>query len=125
MKRVFTIPAVLFLCLVWFSVVVSACTCVVYKPSEAFERSSEVFIGKVKETGGWINPYAVFKVEKSWKSIETDEITVYLSTSCGGMTLTEGAEYLVYTYDYKGASYTGVCSGTAEIESAEKDLQYL
>lgn len=80
----------------------------------------------MRETGDWFNPFVVFDVEKSWKSVTSDEITVnFKNGMCGDMNFQEGARYLVYSYEYEGDLYTGVCTRTSLVSSAAQDLKFL
>lgn len=123
--KIKTISFIAFACLLLFSQNAAACDCAVFEPPEEFERSSAVFIGKVIETGGWINSYAIVKVEKSWKSVETDEVTIYTGYGCDPLELKENEVYLIYTFDDKYYYKTGGCSRTAQIADRAKDLEYL
>lgn len=102
-----------------------ALTCIETKLPEDFERAEAIFTGKVIKSGGWINPYVDFKVEKSWKSVNTDEFTVYINSFYGGNNFIEDEIYLVYTYNMDGFSYTGDCSRTKKLSDAKEDLRYL
>jgi hypothetical protein len=102
MRRIPTVLTMLVTSLLFAAGSAIACSIAVFEPPEAFERSNGVFIGQVRETGGWFNPHVVFTVEKSWKSVDSDEITLNVPTGCGGMSFVEGERYLVYTYEYQG-----------------------
>src|SRR5207237_4787020 len=106
------------------AVSVMACTCLVDEASEVFERAKAVFIGKVAGTGGWINPYVDFTVEKSWKTVSVDEITLDIK-GCDIMNFVKGETYLVYVYKYKGNLNTGSCTRTTILSKAESDLKFL
>jgi hypothetical protein len=123
LSKILKISAIL--CALFFSFfyTISAGICIISEPSEAFEQAKEVFVGKLTAADSEINSYT-FSVEKSWKSIETSEITVSKWT-VGGMELIENERYLVYTFDYEGNSVIGKCSRTARIEKSLEDLQFL
>jgi hypothetical protein len=112
-------------CLLVGSYSVAACTCAEFDAPESFERSYGVFVGEVSETGGWFNPYVVLKVEKSWKSVDSDEVTLNVNNDCGKMDFHEGERYLVYSNEYEGDFYTSVCTRTNLISFAEQDLSFL
>ncbi len=125
MKRLFVISLNIIICMLLCSSIAMALTCVETKLPEDFERSEAVFVGKVIKSGGWINPYVDFKVEKSWKSVDTDEFTVYINSFYGENNFIEGETYLIYTYNMDGFSYTGDCSRTRKLSDAKEDLIYL
>lgn len=100
-----------------------ACTCPVYEPPDAFESAEGVFVGKVVETGGLINPYVVFAVEKSYKFIDVDEVTLDVH-GCGTMKFFEGETYVVYAFGEKGDLFTGDCTRTAMISRKDDAMRY-
>jgi hypothetical protein len=84
-----------------------------------------VFVGQVIDKGGWFNPYVEFRVEKAWKPIDSDEITVYLDDDCGSINFIKGESFVVYAYRKNGNYlYTDICSGTAKLIDAEEHLKY-
>lgn len=101
-----------------------ACDCAIYPPPEAFERSGAVFAGKVIDTGGFINPYVDFAVEKSWKSVDVDEVSLSIR-GCDGMSFVVGEKYLVYAYGDEYFLSTGDCTRTATLVKAVEDFNYL
>lgn len=105
-----------------FTSITPALSCASFKPPENFERSEAVFIGRVIKSGGLLNPYVDFKVEKSWKSVDTEEFTVYIDSFFSAKNFIEGETYLIYTYDN---SYIGDCSRTKKLSDAQEDLIYL
>lgn len=116
-----------------------ACSCAGITPSEAFEMSESVFVGKVLNTKqdreqegivGAINyrDANLFEVTQGWKGDNQSQIIVYDNgdeDSCG-IEFEIGKSYLVYVYkDKNGEPFTGLCNRTAELSNAEEDLKLL
>ena len=102
-----------------------ACTCVQFTPESAFQSADAVFVGRVIDKG-WFNPYVEFRVEKAWKGVIADEVTVYIEDQCGPLNFTSGESYLVYAYRAQGDYlYTTVCTKTSRLVDAEEQLIYL
>lgn len=104
------------------------CSCASFDAPQEFERMNYVFVGRVVATGGFLRDTADFAVEKAWKPMDADEVTVYES-GCDGMELIEGETYLVYAYKEEGIFgtkiYTGSCTRTKVLTKAADDLKFL
>ena len=116
-----------------------ACSCAGVSPSEAFEMSESVFVGKVlntkqeREQEGIVGTISyrdanLFKVTQVWKGINQSQIIVYdngFEASCG-FEFEIGNSYLVYaSKDNNGELDTGLCNRTAEVSNAGEDLKFL
>lgn len=114
-----------------------ACTCMHLRsdPAGAFTAAAAVFAGKVIEiTEGessmpesGVKELAVrFRVEKSWKLIRKDEITVFTvnTSNLCGIPFRVGERYLVYAHARKKLS-TDICTRTVGLLYAKDDLEYL
>lgn len=110
-----------------------ACSCVVPPPpQEALEMSEEVFSGEVVEISEIPGGVSVgFSVSEEWKGVDQREIEVATSggeASCG-FSFEVGGEYLVYTSENTSSpgpdTRTGLCSRTADLANAGKDLDAL
>ena len=125
MKTSLIISTIFFAYLFFSSNSIMACSCVVYDVPTEFKESKAVFIGKVTDTDtGFLNSYVDFRVEKSWKSVDVDEITLDI-IGCDRMNFVTGETYLVYAYADGGSFFTGSCTRTREISKAEEDLNFL
>ena len=121
---------------------VYACSCAQPgSPSEELEKFSAVFAGRVvsvqlsydpdgrtvtREDRGTIG----FEVSAVWKGTVYEEINITTPPTGGscGFTFEEGEEYIVYAYDspyVEGGYATGICSRTALLEQAQKDIDEL
>jgi hypothetical protein len=116
-----------------------ACTCGLPYPNrtlkqqviEARKKSEAVFSGKVIEVIE--NPqvfYVIvkFKVQRSWKQISTDEVTVFTGRGNGdcGYRFEVGESYLVYAYKYNESELgTNICQRTMKLADAAEDLKVL
>ena len=106
----------------------SACSCgPIGSPSMEFRRATAVFAGTlvgsttVGEERRW-----VFDVTTVWKGPADRRLSVNTTATprgapCPSPTFRRSAEYLVYAYD----GWTGICSRTRELWSAEADLREL
>ena len=124
------------LCLVGSASVSVACTCMHMRgdPAKAFSAASAVFSGKVvKITEGetsspiGLRQLAVkFRVEKSWKLIRKNEVTVStinINSLCG-FPFEVGKSYLVYAIGGKDKFATDICTRTS-LMIPKEDLEYL
>ena len=114
-----------------------ACTCMHLRgdPAGAFKTAAAVFAGKVIEItegessmpASGVKELAVkFRVEKSWKLIRDDEITVFTvnTSNLCGLPFRVGERYLVYAHGGKKLS-TDICTRTALLLYAKDDREYL
>ncbi len=124
MRKIFIGSSLLVSYLLFAAYAAIACDCAAKQTFDAFESAEAVFIGKVTDTGGLVNPYVDFTVEKSWKSADTDELSINV-TGCDIMSFKTNQRYLVYAYEDAGSLYTGSCTRTRILSDAEEDLNYL
>lgn len=116
-----------------------ACSCAEVSPTEAFNKSEAVFVGKVLESkqeriqdgivGGISYRDAnLFEVAEIWKGSNQSQMIIYeagAEASCG-IEFELGETYLVYTYkNDDGELLTGLCNRTIEVSKAGEDLQFL
>lgn len=92
----------------------------------ALKQSKAVFLGEVLEikTGG--NYLQVrFRVERSWKGVSTEEISLSTDSTVESPHYRVGEKYLVFAALYEGRLFTGTCSRTKRLEYAKSDLDQL
>ena len=90
------------------------------------KKSTAVFSGEVLETKSGINFLeARFRVERSWKGVEADEVLVITDGSAESPHYRVGEKYLVFAGLREGKFFTGLCSRTQKLEYAQRDLQQL
>lgn len=123
MKRALIFSTIFFVYLFFASNSVIACDCAAYDIPTSFEQSKAVFIGKVTDIG-FRDSYVDFNVEKSWKSVDVDQITLDI-IGCDRMDFAIGKVYLVYAYADGSSLNTGSCTRTREISKADEDLNFL
>jgi hypothetical protein len=93
---------------------------------DALKRATAVFSGEVLETKSGVNfLQARFRVERSWKGVEADEVLVITDGSAESPHYRFGEKYLVFAGIRDGKFFTGMCSRTKKIEYAQGDLQQL
>jgi hypothetical protein len=102
--------------------------CVIHPKSAkvALKQSAAVFSGEVldlKNGGTYIE--ARFRVERSWKGVETEEVTVLADRTVESPHYRVGEKYLVFAYTRDAQLFTGNCSRTKKVEYAEEDLRQL
>ena len=93
----------------------------------ALKKSTAVFAGEVLEIkkGGNFTE-ARFRVERSWKGVELEEVSVFEADSTAESPhYRVGERYLVFAGIQDGKLITGNCSRTKKIEYAQGDLQQL
>ena len=92
----------------------------------ALKTSTAVFAGEVLETTSGVNfLQARFRVERSWKGVEADEVFVITDGGAESPHYRVGEKYLVFAGIRDGKFFTGLCSRTKKLEYAESDLQQL
>jgi hypothetical protein len=90
------------------------------------KQSTAVFSGEVveiKDGPNWLE--ARFKVDRSWKGIDTQEVFVLTDASAESPHYHVREKYLVFAGTRDGKLFTGACSRTKKLEYAESDLQQL
>ncbi|MBS9784386.1 hypothetical protein KGV55_03475 [Candidatus Gracilibacteria bacterium] len=106
-----------------------ACSCMQpAAPEEEMNKSASVFTGKVKivDTVNGKNE-VIFAVKDTIKGEVTDFKTIKTASNSAacGFNFVDGEDYIVYTNKYKEDTNETVslCSRTAKLENAQKDLQ--
>jgi hypothetical protein len=90
------------------------------------EKSVAVFSGEVLEIRNSLNLLqARFRVERSWKGVEAEEVWVSTDGSVESPHYRAGEKYLVFATLSNDRLFTGSCSRTKKLEYAERDLQQL
>jgi len=114
--------------------VTRSCECEIFGdggPRSMKHHAKAVFIGEVLEVREatraereeYSNAYIVrMRVERYWKGIESDQVTVETDMTGCGPNLRIGEKYLVYGM---GKRLNTSCTGTRKLEYAEKDLKAL
>jgi hypothetical protein len=90
---------------------------------ETVKRSTAVFLGEVVELKSSYE--AQFRVEQSWKGVDTDEVSVMTDGSAECPHYRVGDKYLVFAGLQQGKLFTGACSRTKKLEYAQNDLHQL
>ncbi|WP_274654634.1 hypothetical protein [Paenibacillus humicola] len=125
----------------WFVVkpfTVNACSCA-KSPSieDQLNRKTAIFTGKVLnltkpdkgKTWSSADPVkAQFEVKTVWKGELSSQTTVYTassSASCGYEGFEVNEEYIVFAYGDPDRLETGLCEGTKNLASAQKELKAL
>jgi hypothetical protein len=116
---------------------VSACTCICKKygdgnPAAMKNHSSAVFVGEVVESGeptkpkdqkNFIGVIVKFRVERYWKGVQQQEITVRMSWACCNHPNPKvGSKYLVYAV---GKNRETTCTRTQTLDLSSEDLRVL
>jgi hypothetical protein len=92
----------------------------------ALKQSTAVFSGEVLEIRNGRNFLeARFRVERSWKGVEAEEVSVLVDSTTESPHYSVGEKYLVFAGIRDGRLLTGTCSRTKRLEYAERDLQQL
>lgn len=116
-----------------------ACTCELPRPGktlrqqvrEARGKSKAVFSGRVVEVVEHPQAFYVevkFKVQRAWKQVRTDEITIRTGRGGGdcGYRFEVGENYLVYAYGSdENKLETNICQRTRRLADAGEDLKLL
>ena len=92
----------------------------------ALKKSTAVFSGEVLEIRSGVNfLQARFRLERSWKGVESDEVFVFTDGSAESPHYRVGEKYLVFAGISYDKLFTGACSRTKRLEYAEEDLKQL
>ena len=90
------------------------------------KKSTAVFAGEVLEIWTNVNVrQARFRVERSWKGVEADEVLVLTDETAESPHYKVGEKYLVFAGMRDDKLFTGICSRTKRLEYAADDLQQL
>jgi hypothetical protein len=100
--------------------------CRVVPVPERLQRSQAVFIGKVISIEVAERTEQVkLKITKSWKGPLRGEVVISNSRHHEASRYQEGRSYLVFAANYEGNLWTGICSGTVNVESAGAEIKML
>jgi hypothetical protein len=92
----------------------------------ALKQSAAVFVGEVREVNsGGTYIEARFRVERSWKGVEGEAVSVLADRTAESPHYDVGQKYLVFAGVLEGKLFTGMCSRTKRVEYAQEDLQQL
>jgi hypothetical protein len=90
------------------------------------KQSAAVFSGEVLELANGGNYIEVrLRVERSWKGVEGEEISLLTDSTIESPHYRVGQKYLVFAYKRDGKLFTGNCSRTKKLEYAQGDLEQL
>ncbi len=92
----------------------------------ALKQSAAVFSGEVlvmKNGGNYME--VRLRVERSWKGVEAEDVTVLSDSTVESPHYRVGQKYLVFAGIRDGKLFTGNCSRTKKLEYAQGDLQQL
>ena len=108
--------------------VAAACTCYSEPHGKTSRQAEAIFVGTLvsigtqeisnqKISGGPLHSLT-FKVERKWKGIKTDEITVFTNApnSCSAFEFREGRKYLIYVRN--NSFVTSDCASSVEADSS-------
>jgi hypothetical protein len=92
----------------------------------AVKNSTAVFSGEVLEIRSGVTfLQARFRVERSWKGVEAEQVAVLNENTAESPHYRVGEKYLVFAGIRDGKLFTGNCSRTKRLEYAEEDLKQL
>ena len=90
------------------------------------KNSTAVFSGEVLEVRSGVNFLrARIRVERSWKGVEAEQVSVLTENTAESTHYRVGEKYLVFAGIRAGKLFTGDCSRTKRLEYAEEDLRQL
>ena len=90
------------------------------------KSSTAVFSGEVLEIRSGVNFLeARFRVERSWKGVEAEQVFVLTENTAESPHYRVGEKYLVFAGIRDGKLFTGSCSRTKRLQYAEEDLKQL
>lgn len=92
----------------------------------AYRQSAAVFAGEVieiKSGGNFLE--ARFRMDRSWKGVASQEVSVSTDASVESPHYRVGEKYLVFAGRQQGRLFTGNCSRTKKLEYAQSDLDQL
>jgi len=92
----------------------------------ALKNSTAVFSGEVLEIRSGVNFLeARFRVERSWKGVEAEQVSVLTENTAESPHYRVGERYLVFAGIRDSKLFTGNCSRTKRLGNAEEDLKQL
>ena len=92
----------------------------------ALKNSTAVFSGEVLEIRSGVTFLeARFRIERSWKGVEEEQVSVLTENTAESTHYRVGEKYLVFAGIRNGKLFTGNCSRTKRVEDAEGDLKQL
>jgi len=90
------------------------------------KNSTAIFSGEVLEIRSGVNFLeARFRVERSWKGVEAEQVSVLTENTAESPHYRVGEKYLVFAGIRDGKLFTGSCSRTKRLQYAEEDLKQL
>jgi hypothetical protein len=90
------------------------------------KQSAAVFTGEVLEVkDGGIYIEVRLRVERSWKGVEGNEVSLLADRTTESTRYGVGQKYLVFAGKQDGKLFTGNCSRTKKLEYAQGDLEQL
>lgn len=132
MKNLFRI--VLLLTFVGLSAsAVYPCVCAIVKPEKKLRKAKAVFIGEVVEIGRnekpeWAAVAVKFKVERYWKGVKEEFITVVgapATAGACGLPVKMGEKYLIYAFKMDEDQLSTDFCASRRLELAKDDLAFL
>lgn len=109
------------------------CVCEIVKPEKKLRKAKAVFIGEVVEIGRndkpeWAAVAVKFKVERYWKGVKEEFITVVgapATAGACGLPVEMGEKYLIYAFKMdEDRLETSFCD-SRRLELAKDDLAFL
>jgi|SRR5579859_2817700 len=98
-------------------------------PCAAYAGTPIIFLGTVVDALETTDNYVVrarVQIDKAYKGISSDTVTLFDDGMCGGPPLRVGEQYLIYTYDPgTGALPSGSCTRSRNAKYASEDLAFL
>lgn len=95
-----------------------ACSCIRSLVEEEFRNADAVFLGRVVSVGGFLSfGGARFKVEKSWKGVDLDEVIVHTVPNTCAFSFEEGETYVIFGgRSPEGKLGTWACSNSTNVK---------
>jgi hypothetical protein len=97
-------------------------------PRKELWKARSVFVGEVVEIKRGVHgePTLIkFKVERYWKGVKEEFITISSLGGLCGFNFSENERWLIYAYAYGSGLQTDICQRTTKIMSATEDLKAL
>ena len=100
--------------------------CRVAPVPERLRNCRAVFTGKVISIeAGEKTEQVRLRITKSWKGPRSGEVVISNVRHQEASRYEAGRSYLVFAAGYKGNLWTGICSGSVNVESAEAEIKML
>jgi len=102
-----------------------ACGCAAPAPADALARSTAVFEGTVLGAEAQEGVTRIrFSVTRTWRGPEREQLEVQTAGGCG-LSVAQGAAYLVYATGAADALQSDRCGGTKPMAEADPDLRVI